>query len=558
MNYNPGGFPGVSGINGSKGSSGSAGRDGKAGKLQILVVSQPGDKVTAYAGIYNFKISSLDALVSPSGIIEPGQTLQLTGLRIKNIGLMPSVAHVKFQVQGNSFIATATDLMGCWILPEMIDAGQEYVHPHTRLVRILPELVPPRIGESLCINTTLEFIAIVPRTCKVYRNLCAPVPVQIRYPAQISLIQGGTVCVPGEMIPFTVVLRNVSRIGLGRAADTPRLLFVTVEVMIGEFSKHLYLRVGNSSLSLSRAASRSFVLSPTKYNVESPFTYDIEYLGPNSQLVLSGAFGLDPSCQSFYEQVFYRVTLHMGTVDNPLKPLAIQQQQYSFQITESFQHPPAVRVDNRLFAANCLLVIHCYTTKEEVSYWRNLLTRIGMTVCMYNVSLYRGLSYAHDLFGIRSNFQMVIILNNGFARDDNREYFSTRKMFHTLQVLAMHEMFDAVRHFGVRTYVINFVVSGKTTDFFANFAHLLRPLFSFPIAPEDRATCTFDGRNKVYKYLKMTETAIRDEMLPRRHIYCRIKLFRMLQVPTNDDYEKRIKEMSNKLNVTRPDRQYFL
>jgi hypothetical protein len=550
-------------VSGRSGEDGINGLSGKTGTINIMVV-HPGGKVERFGGVYNFAISSIGGFVSDSGLIEPGQYVATTKLCVKNTGLMPSVAGVEVFMNGNAYLVVSTDMFSRWTLDDAIKAGAIFEHPESKQFQVTSNIVPPQMNSPLQVDTFLDFYAVVPRTLRCYKNMCSPVPIHIQYPVEMSVIQGGSVCVPGEMVPFTIVLRNLGRVALGLKARCPRVVYVRIEALPAPFNNDLFVRIGQRE--------NVHVLQRTKYSLMAAVSLEVDYLAPMSELILSGAIGIDKSCTHFYERSFYRISLNLGPIDNPLMPLCIQQEQKSFQIGEYFAFPSTsmqqVSATGELTGdcKHCLLVVHCYTTKDEIAYWKELFAKAGLGLCIFNVSIYHGLSYFNELFNLYRffTFNCVVILNSPFARDDNPAFFTNSaggngSLFYPLQYVALHEIFDAARHCGIRTFVVNTVAQGEQKSSFAtNFPKYLKPLFSFPMVEADKAASTFDGRNRLYAYMREKENGPRDELLPRKNIYCRIKLFRVLFAPNNNDFVRRIREMSAKLNATRPDRQYFL
>jgi hypothetical protein len=143
------------------------------------------------------------------------------------------------------------------------------------------------------------------------------------------------------------------------------------------------------------------------------------------------------------------------------------------------------------------------------------------------------------------------------------EYASVEngELLFALQFLRVHEIFDAARYHGIRTFVVNdarTTDAGEKTAYSEMLHRYMKPLSSFPTTEADKKASTFDGRKKLYEYLKEKDVGPRDELLVRKNIYCTIKLFRLMSTPTANDYQQRIVELAEKLEEIRPDRQYFL
>jgi hypothetical protein len=554
---NAGGQDGASGTPGSNGEDGKPGCPGMAGTLSIFVVNTDGN-VERYAGVYNFAVASLGALSSESGVIEPGQVLDVAKLNIKNIGYIRSPPTLEVHMIANTFIQP-TDY---WVINESIRPQFQFEHPESRKIKIASGLVAADPSQPLQVNTFLEFYGLLPRTNKAYMNLYTPVPITIRYPVELAIVRHGTVCVPGEMIPFAITIRNISRIGLGIGARNPRVLTVTIESVDPELADFLYVRkaVDNGGASAE--------LLPTKYSLQSVVTFNVSYLAPESELSITGAIGVDASNTDFYDHAFLKVSLNLGTIDQPLQPLSIQQEESYFQIGEYF-HPPVSTDFNAAGELSddtktCLLVVNCFTDRHEISYWRQLFAKTGLNLCLYNVSVHRGLSYFDEKFNLYKHFKFnCIVVLNSYVATETIEYASVEngELLFALQFLRVHEIFDAARYHGIRTFVVNdarTVAAGEKTAYSEMLHRYMKPLSSFPTTEADKKASTFDGRKKLYEYLKEKDVGPRDELLVRKNIYCTIKLFRLMSTPTANDYQQRIVELAEKLEEIRPDRQYFL
>lgn len=204
-----------------------------------------------------------------------------------------------------------------------------------------------------------------------------------------------------------------------------------------------------------------------------------------------------------------------------------------------------------------MLIVSGTTTAIEVENWRKAFKNIGYTMCVFNVSLYHGASYKFPAFDICAQLpgRLVVILNNPFYRDDVISLLNTP--FYPLDYLEQAEMFEAARRHNVRTYVVNYAsAAAPVSAHHKDFLKYVIPMASFNPDKEAFNAASFDGRTEMYSHLREAGVG-RDEMLPESYQYCRIKLFRMLFAPKEQDFDNRMQALADRLASTRPDRTYF-
>ena len=103
---NLGGASGANGRPGSGGHSGIDGLNGAAGVFRVKLVASSGGVVDEYQEIFKLVLKGFRPIRSPTGVVEPGQRVEISHLEIQNASEMPSPSkNIMLKVESNSFLA---------------------------------------------------------------------------------------------------------------------------------------------------------------------------------------------------------------------------------------------------------------------------------------------------------------------------------------------------------------------------------------------------------------------------------------------------------------------
>jgi hypothetical protein len=102
---NPGGASGANGMPGSTGGSGTDGLDGSAGIFRIKIVASSGGVVDEYQEIFKLMLKGFRPIRSPTGVVEPGQRIEISHFEIQNASRMPSPSkNIVLGLEENKFL----------------------------------------------------------------------------------------------------------------------------------------------------------------------------------------------------------------------------------------------------------------------------------------------------------------------------------------------------------------------------------------------------------------------------------------------------------------------
>jgi hypothetical protein len=104
---NPGGADGADGMPGSDGNAGTNGLDGAAGVFRVKLVASSGGVVDEYQEIFKLMLKGFRPIRSPTGVVEPGQRVEISHFEIQNVSRMPSPSkNTMLKVENNSFLVS--------------------------------------------------------------------------------------------------------------------------------------------------------------------------------------------------------------------------------------------------------------------------------------------------------------------------------------------------------------------------------------------------------------------------------------------------------------------
>lgn len=521
------------------GRDGQTGLDGQAGNLIFHVVNVITGDIEEYSSIYKIQLTRVSLFHSISGIIEPGQVVRMMSFEVTNSGGMPTPAvDLMIGMTGNSYLLME-DKLDTWAVRKQIQPRGMTELTDPLPFKIARGLKAPFLTETLNIATELKMWAKFPRTNVEFAGFQRDkIPVSITNPLEISLVAGARATVFDWQVPVTITLRNRTRVGFGSAASYARLVRVTVSV--ADADEHVW-----------HCNENGLGTTFTAFALSGGIIYDIDYIAPLSEFVISGTISLSAESAKLYDQVTLNYSLSLGDIDNPMasaEMAIVQSKTHTLQVGEYCQ--PIGRND-------CLLVVSGSTNAAEVEAWRETFRSIGFGMCVFNVSLYHGISYKFPSFDVCAEMagRIVVILNSPFYRDDSTDILNS--LYYPLDYLEQSEMFEAARRHSVRTYIVNYANSSKPSAHHAAFYEkYVVPMTSFQLEDTVRETEAFEGRTQ------MTADALkspvdRDAHLEEKYQYCRIKLFRALRTPCENDFDMRMDALADKLRDTRPDRTYY-
>ena len=232
---------GEKGKDGQKGDRGKSGQEGKAGepgsksgqsgvKKFVIVDSKTGQVLEQASEMYDLVVSDFELKTTDvntnDGIIEPGEAVMITYLKIKNEGKLTCPSGVVI-----SFTSLASSKFK--FLPS---AGQESFTLNTSLAP-QEEIVVPHdfhgiVGENGSSGLESEITIISQATLlgKTFNNSTLPKTFKVQYPVSIeSISQDPTALRPGKAATLKITLNNASGIPYGKYTPNPVHYVITFD-----------------------------------------------------------------------------------------------------------------------------------------------------------------------------------------------------------------------------------------------------------------------------------------------------------------------------------------
>lgn len=534
----PGGLSGAAGIRGNDGDNGDAGLDGKGGRLILSVVATVGGAVTQYDSMFNLTLSGFRPFTSETGIIEPGQKLIISGIKVQNTNRMPVPAgRVQLSLQPNIALHLDNDSC-CYILPQInmsMFAPVDLSEDHIMSFKIARH--PPNMNNTtLVYDTNVVVRAEMTRIKRYIANFDkVPHPIHVQYPVELSVLQGGTIIAPGACVPLTVKIRNNSLRALGMMAKYPRRLIVNFGFDGEDFSE--MKPTFKTQTDLAKPVYEELSLT-------SQVAFEIDYLAAGGELMLSGTLMLTPSASKVYTSIPVCFSLSLGDIERPTsvsQVLTIQQETKMIKLTEGCKP---------LTDKNLLIVNSCATTREQMVHWNRIAKALNMSLVVWNVSMYNGFSYYYNKFDLLSpafKNGLVIFLNVPFEIEPHKAYFNpANPMFAPLQYLNPCEIYEAARYHGIRTYVINTSASSQQ-PLAAIFPLQAMPCVEIPLPQK--------GHKPVFSTTSASHQ--RDECIPQRYAYVNTLASGCCASNTAETFAKAFGELKEKVRKELPGQMYF-
>lgn len=423
---NSGGSNGSRGENGAEGKDGEGGLNGKNGQLTIKVGEDKN-----YPGVYDLLLEPsvilVQSLKCSDEIIEPGESLMLEDITLKNSGQMPTPNQpIQVSLVPNEWIDFKKEDQ--LTLATSLNPSESTTLTEPLRFRVQNTTAIPAVDTTFHSTADLKLNAELSRVNKSFKPITEyTFSLPIRYPVEISSAAIPSTISPDEEAPFVIKLQNVSSKELGYAAMDSRLLTVSLAVKNQDWG-HLILCQDEKGAPIQ--------------TLEQPFDNRIACLKPDEIAFFSGTLKLAKEMPT-YTPIALTFRLHLGKLNNEMQEQqVIQERNVQLQLADSFEYNPA---------ADIVLVTNNQTEQKTIESWQETGKLLGTPISIWNASLYSGLSYTQKRLD-QGNFieqmkgKVIVILNNKMIVDNN----STR----ATDCLDAMEILQAAKDANVATYVI--------------------------------------------------------------------------------------------------------
>jgi hypothetical protein len=357
-----GGFDGSDGRDGvTRNNPVPGGSQGPNGKFEVIVHNENGSTET-FARSYDLELISFTMLdENLDGIFEFGERVLISGIKVKNVGQMPTPAGKSdvLVLLGSSAWAVADPVM---LKVPQLKAGVEYTLPD-QLSFVIKDSGLVGTDKRVVVEDRITPIAKVTRVEKTFDGFRLPKTLTVTYPVEITPIDVRPSIGPGERARIVWRVKNLSQKALGANSELNRIL-----------STGLNLEGGDG-----RRDQISY-LTPTDqkiWNLRDGFIRAIGRIPPGGEILIEGEIAIGPEALP-YTSFELSSGLNLQAYGDSA-PRKIQKNSLSIRVAQVYSHDPE---------SSLLLLADRDSNREEILAWKKLAEKIGLKMNIWDVSYY--------------------------------------------------------------------------------------------------------------------------------------------------------------------------
>ena len=438
--FTPGGSDGPDGSRGRESSRVTTdGRRSAAGTFGFEVIDDKG-KVTRYdepyyvhlmpgftmEGSHNGPYLDRDA-----DFFEPGETITIRNLRIKNVGGSPTPRdqRVRLFISDRGWVASNGDEIE---LPKVLAPGEEYDFGDKPITFRLIEKTRTVAG-LMRESDTVSPGGYVTRIGREFANFSnrAERQIRVQYPIEITPLQSLTSVAPGEAMRVLFKVKNISKQTLGSGFSLNG----------NRYARTDFVRVGGST------ARQSFVMSEESdrggVSPEHGISRLLDGLAPGEEIIVETFIGVRGDAEP-YTKVDIQPELFLESILNPNEINRIQYEPYRLNVAEAFKYTPG---------ANVLLISNATLDSKVLDGLRAVARVKQLKMNVWDFSRHGFFNFSHRVIDYGPIFELyrggtVIILGNPVDIPDGKKVAAHR-------MLRSDDVIQAARHYGVKIVVVD-------------------------------------------------------------------------------------------------------
>ncbi|NCN95654.1 MAG: hypothetical protein GW917_02935 [Bdellovibrionales bacterium] len=356
----------------SGGSDGYRGRDGQTPTYPTLHSSSNGKnglvtyrvwedekKFTDYASRYDLKVDSYEIVSeNKDGFLEPGETVYVNNLTVRNVGDMPtpSDASITMYLNDQQFITnTGVQLE----LSQSLKSGESHTFDQPLSFKVKDIQFTP--GEERQVWRE-EFTpqAFQNRSNRDYINDEKVETLTFSFPIEMEAIQGLRTLAPGEATALSFRIKNISKRPFGSKSEIKRAI-------------EYYLKKTRSDLEGYEV--ELFTSSGGDIDFTSEIIQAVENLGPGQSTVVSAVLGVREGVAPFKST---EIAMGLG-LDKPTDPKVrkIQERVYTLRTAAQYRRNPKSKV---------LLVANSEISGDVIRSFRSQVESLGEEMTVWDLS----------------------------------------------------------------------------------------------------------------------------------------------------------------------------
>jgi hypothetical protein len=388
--------------------SGNEGIKGKDGSCKIHVGN------TTYYSPYDLEI--IDCQLedfNADGIIEPGEIVNAS-IKVKNKGGMPTPPNRKILFSLNN-----TQGVG-WLLNPLNLTMQSSLAANNSLT--FQNKLSFRVNQTPG-KGSIGFKAVMENVNKAFKSIEAFKSSFItEYPLKMLTFKSSESIAYGTEGIFSFCIRNKSKKDFGAQANPRRI--VSAAVRVDETKGNM------------KAKDIDFIGRNDWLTGGTGIEFGVNLIKLNEMHFFSGAFRINNNRFETYSKLHLVASLHFEQQDDPKIINCIQEMQCEVLCINQGLYEPNPNAD-------FLIVTNAKTTQEEFAAWKAIAEQLKLSMCVWNIDLYGGISLFQSL-----NHHML-------ATDfEGKTIVFLDKTSITTRRLPTGEMFLAARDYGIRFYIV--------------------------------------------------------------------------------------------------------
>jgi len=534
---------GSDGSPGRSGSSGNAalhnGTNGNDGKYTIRVVESDGS-ISEYTRPYDLKLLSFDIESdNKDGIIEPGERIHVSNVRVRNIGGMPTPAFHKALIFIESKGWVVSEGMELTV-PKSLSPGEDILIKDQPLSFKVKDTTISTPGDRFRVTETISPVSMMDDVHRYFEGFENHRNFEITFPLEITPITALESMGAGHKSRIYLKVTNISQKTFGGISDLKREIAIKLRTEGGELPPE----------AIEFRDSNGKPLGAGKGLVEA-----ISKLAPGESMMIEGVVAVDQNAPHYTDSKIM-ANLELGEIGNPSKLRTIQKEIHTIRIAQMYAKTPDSSV---------LLIANHGTERREIEQWKHMLTRMGLGVDVWDLSFNGFLALSRELAqggSLMQDFQgkTIILLNNEFsAVAENRKDAAKARANY---FVAKQEFFQATAANGTHFYIVGgdakeqhellnyylLSVDGARTGEFSSVKDFFKSMRARKLDKRSAEQLDYS--------VALNEKSANDFLAPTDVI--EINAHKLWGEPKPEHLTKVAKKLNTKLEQMHPDRRYVV
>ncbi|MEO5969727.1 MAG: hypothetical protein ABIQ95_07340, partial [Bdellovibrionia bacterium] len=535
----PGGMDGMPGRSGSSGwGNTSSGPYGAMGEFAIQVQEDDGT-LSTYSSCYDLSLIDFKrSEENNDAIYEPGETVTISHIRVRNSGGMstPTQSQIQLFLHSHDWIISDGQKL---ILSKSLAPGEEFEIPGTLSFKINDYKVDQSGGRFIS-SATVQPGAGIESVSREFGKFVDPQSFQITYPVEITPIANELPIsfpesmAPGDQVKVFWKVTNISNRDFGGESEMKRLISTQFKYLGGNLP--------SDSIIFKFKEAQGQKISEGGALADDGFVAQISRLKAGESTIIEGRVELKENA-AYYAKATLETSLSLGGITAPGDLSRIQFYKPVLSTAQKYKKSAGAKI---------LLITNSQTTREELLGFQAMASQLGLELNVWDVSYYGYLDLARQMDKGSNLFQdwrdgTVVFLNYELPKPNQHG--------RPVEFLGVSQFRRAARNYG-----INFLILGRTRD---SLGRLVFDSLAMPNGEtlDDKFNSVKEAIKDKYSPLTLeiqpgTEPEVEDGASDYDEIS--IDRWKLGGRPREKSFQKEAKKFAERLTYLYPDRRYFV